>query len=90
MSQYFSPCDLNPLNINPLKEVIERFVDFEAVCSATGVRRRRRCRSCSRPLRSTARRTGTAAYSADSKLSTDYDFFRMLHASSRHAARLFL
>src|SRR5271163_52844 len=31
MSRYFSPYDLNPLNINPLKGVIERFVDFEAV-----------------------------------------------------------
>jgi NTE family protein len=37
MSRYFSPYDLNPLNINPLKEVIERFVDFDAVRSATGV-----------------------------------------------------
>jgi NTE family protein len=37
MSRYFSPYDLNPLNINPLKEVIERFVDFEAVRSVTGV-----------------------------------------------------
>lgn len=37
MSQYFSPYDLNPLNINPLKDVIERFVDFEAVRNATGV-----------------------------------------------------
>jgi NTE family protein len=37
MSRYFSPYDLNPLNINPLKEVIERFVDFEAVRNATGV-----------------------------------------------------
>jgi NTE family protein len=31
MSHYFSPYDLNPLNINPLKSLIERFVDFEAV-----------------------------------------------------------
>src|SRR6516165_5750459 len=31
MSQYFSPYDLNPLNINPLRDVIERFVDFDAV-----------------------------------------------------------
>jgi NTE family protein len=31
MSHYFSPYDLNPLNINPLKDLIERFVDFEAV-----------------------------------------------------------
>ena len=31
VSHYLSPYDLNPLNINPLKELIERFVDFEAV-----------------------------------------------------------
>jgi NTE family protein len=31
MSRYLSPYDLNPLNINPLKELIERFVDFETV-----------------------------------------------------------
>jgi NTE family protein len=29
MSRYLSPYDVNPLNINPLKELIERFVDFE-------------------------------------------------------------
>jgi NTE family protein len=29
LSQLWSPYDLNPLNINPLKELIERFVDFE-------------------------------------------------------------
>ena len=31
MSRFFSPYDVNPLNINPLKDVIERFVDFEAL-----------------------------------------------------------
>jgi NTE family protein len=31
MSHYLSPYDFNPLNINPLKELIERFVDFETV-----------------------------------------------------------
>ena len=31
LSHYFSPYDVNPLNINPLKELIERFVDFEAL-----------------------------------------------------------
>lgn len=31
MSRYFSPYDLNPLNINPLRDLIERFIDFEAV-----------------------------------------------------------
>jgi NTE family protein len=29
MSRFFSPYDVNPLNINPLKDVIERFVDFD-------------------------------------------------------------
>jgi NTE family protein len=31
VARYFSPYDLNPLNINPLKDLIERFVDFDAV-----------------------------------------------------------
>ena len=31
LSRILSPYDLNPLNINPLKDLIERFVDFEAV-----------------------------------------------------------
>ncbi|MGD0023382.1 MAG: patatin-like phospholipase family protein, partial [Xanthobacteraceae bacterium] len=31
MSRYFSPYDVNPLNLNPLKDLIERFVDFEAL-----------------------------------------------------------
>ncbi len=31
LSHYFSPYDVNPLNINPLKDLIERFVDFDAV-----------------------------------------------------------
>jgi NTE family protein len=31
MSRYFSPYDLNPLNINPLRDLIESFVDFDAV-----------------------------------------------------------
>jgi len=31
LSRYFSPYDVNPLNINPLKDLIERFVDFDAV-----------------------------------------------------------
>ena len=31
MSRVLSPYDLNPLNINPLKALIERFVDFDAV-----------------------------------------------------------
>jgi NTE family protein len=31
MSKNLSPYDLNPLNINPLKDLIVKFVDFEAV-----------------------------------------------------------
>jgi NTE family protein len=31
LSRFLSPYDLNPLNINPLKELIERFVDFDAL-----------------------------------------------------------
>jgi NTE family protein len=31
LSRYWSPYDLNPLNINPLKSLIERFVDFALV-----------------------------------------------------------
>src|SRR5712691_12567344 len=31
LTRFWSPYDLNPLNINPLKELIERFVDFEAI-----------------------------------------------------------
>jgi NTE family protein len=31
VSRMLSPYDLNPLNINPLKELVERFVDFDAI-----------------------------------------------------------
>src|SRR6266567_3949930 len=31
LSRFLSPYDLNPLNINPLKDLIERFVDFDAI-----------------------------------------------------------
>ncbi len=31
LSRYLSPYDVNPLNINPLKDLIERFVDLNAV-----------------------------------------------------------
>ena len=34
VSQYLSPYDFNPLNINPLKDLIERFVDFDAISKA--------------------------------------------------------
>lgn len=35
MARYFSPYELNPLNINPLSGLIERFVDFEAIRANT-------------------------------------------------------
>jgi NTE family protein len=31
MARFLSPYDVNPLNINPLKQLVEKFVDFEAV-----------------------------------------------------------
>jgi NTE family protein len=31
VSQYLSPYDFNPLNINPLKDLLRRFVDFDAI-----------------------------------------------------------
>jgi NTE family protein len=37
VSRYMSPYDLNPLNINPLRDLIERFVDFDAVRACTDV-----------------------------------------------------
>src|SRR6476620_1800642 len=52
LSRYWSPYALNPLNINPLKSLIERFVDFERVrgdarrelfISATNVHTGERC-----------------------------------------------
>src|SRR5262245_46793371 len=38
VARYMSPYDLNPLNINPLRDLIERFVDFEAVRAHEEVR----------------------------------------------------
>ena len=37
-SRFLSPYDLNPLNINPLKDLIERFVDFEAIRNCQDLR----------------------------------------------------
>jgi NTE family protein len=31
LSRFWSPYEFNPLNINPLKDVVERFVDFDAL-----------------------------------------------------------
>jgi len=38
LSRYFSPYDVNPLNINPLRDLIERFVDFERLRANTDLR----------------------------------------------------
>ncbi len=35
LSRVFAPQDLNPLNINPLKDLIERFVDFDVIRAAS-------------------------------------------------------
>ncbi|HEY4407956.1 MAG TPA: patatin-like phospholipase family protein [Xanthobacteraceae bacterium] len=37
-SSLLTPYDFNPLNINPLKGIIERFVDFEALRSSGGLK----------------------------------------------------
>ena len=37
LMRYLSPYQFNPLNINPLRDVIERFVDFDAVRKCTDV-----------------------------------------------------
>ena len=36
LSRFWSPYDINPLHINPLKDVIDRFVDFDAVQTFAG------------------------------------------------------
>ncbi|MFY9693316.1 MAG: patatin-like phospholipase family protein, partial [Xanthobacteraceae bacterium] len=38
LSRYFSPYDANPLNLNPLKDLIERFVDFEKLRTSDGLK----------------------------------------------------
>jgi NTE family protein len=38
LSRFLSPYDLNPLNINPLKDLIERFVDFAAIRACSDLR----------------------------------------------------
>jgi len=37
LTRYLSPYDFNPLNINPLKDLVGRFVDFEAVRAFNGL-----------------------------------------------------
>ena len=38
VQRFFSPYDLNPFDINPLEDLIERFVDFERLAAFEGVK----------------------------------------------------
>jgi NTE family protein len=38
LARFWSPYDFNPLNINPLRDIIERFVDFKALRAAGGLK----------------------------------------------------
>lgn len=38
MTQFVSPYQSNPLNIDPLRDVIQRHIDFDAVRACTGIR----------------------------------------------------
>jgi NTE family protein len=62
LSRYLSPYDINPLNINPLRDVIERFVDFEAV---------RACRDVSLFISATNVHTGRVRIFPQEKLNAD-------------------
>jgi len=62
VSHYLSPYDLNPLNINPLKELIERFVDFEAV---------RKCQNPQIFVSATNAQTGRLRIFPHNKISAD-------------------
>jgi NTE family protein len=62
LSRYLSPYDINPLNINPLRDVIERFVDFEAV---------RACKDVSLFISATNVHTGRLRVFPQAKLNAD-------------------
>ncbi len=36
MSQSFSPYEINPLNVHPLRSIIDEFLDFDRVCAVDG------------------------------------------------------
>src|SRR6202049_4661276 len=38
LSRFWSPYEFNPLNINPLKNLVERFVDFDALRACGGLK----------------------------------------------------
>ena len=62
MSRLLSPYDLNPLNINPLKDLIDRFVDFDAV---------RKCRALELFLSATDVTTGKLSVFPREKISAE-------------------
>ena len=62
VAHYMSPYDLNPLNINPLRDLIERFVDFDAV---------RACRDVSLFISATNVHTGRLRVFPQDKITAD-------------------
>ncbi len=62
-SRYTSPYDFNPLNINPLKEVLEELVDFERV---------RECRQIQLFIGATNVETGRIAIFRNAELTADH------------------
>jgi NTE family protein len=62
ISRYVSPYDINPLNINPLRDLIHRFVDFDAV---------RACQEVSLFISATNVRTGRLRVFPQDKISAD-------------------
>ncbi len=62
-SRYTSPYDFNPLNINPLKEVLEELVDFERV---------RECRQIQLFIGATNVETGRIAIFRNDELTADH------------------
>jgi NTE family protein len=62
VAHYMSPYDLNPLNINPLRGLIERFVDFDAV---------RKCADISLFISATNVQTGRVRVFPQDKLTAD-------------------
>jgi len=62
VAHYMSPYDLNPLNINPLRGLIERFVDFDAV---------RACKDVSLFISATNVHTGRVRVFPQDKISAD-------------------
>ena len=62
VARYMSPYDLNPLNINPLRDLIERFVDFDAV---------RACKDVSLFISATNVHTGRLRVFPQEKISAD-------------------